>query len=93
MDIDIERMIDMDLQSVLKGIIVSRGMSYREIGEAVGGITAQGISAQLNRRHSMSVSTLVKYMDTLGCELVIRDRNQKMDMWVITSAVTERSES
>jgi transcriptional regulator with XRE-family HTH domain len=77
----------MDLQSVLKALINARGYTYKTIGTLLGGKTTQAISDRLNKRSSMSVDTLLKFLDILGCELVIRDKNEKKDVWVITSSV------
>lgn len=77
----------MDLQSVLKALINAHGYTYKAIGELLGGKTTQAISDRLNKRSSMSVDTLLKFLDILGCELVIRDKREKKDVWVITSSV------
>lgn len=77
----------MDLQSILKALINARGYTYKIVGEKIGGKTTQAISDRLNKRSSMSVDTLLKFLDILGCELVIRDKNEKKDVWVITSTV------
>lgn len=76
----------MDLQSILKALINSRGYTYKVLGELLGGKTTQAISDRLNKRSSMSVNTLLTFLDALGCELVIRDKNEKRDVWVITKA-------
>ena len=78
--------MNMDLQSILKMLIGARGYTYKGIGEKVGGITAQGVSTRLNSSASMSVSTLMRYLKVLECDLVIRGKKEKDDMWVITSA-------
>lgn len=76
----------MDLQSILKALINSRGMNYKDLGESIGEISPQGISNHLNRQHSMSVATLIKYLEALGCELAIRDKDNG-GLWVITTAL------
>ena len=76
----------MDLQSILKALINSRGYTYKALGELLGSKTTQAISDRLNKRSSMSVNTLLTFLDVLGCELVIRDKNEKRDVWVITKA-------
>lgn len=78
----------MDLQSILKALINARGYTYKTIGELLGGKTTQAVSDRLNKRSSMSVDTLIKYLDILGCELVIRDKSEKKDVWIITNATT-----
>lgn len=80
----------MDLQSILKALINARGYTYKVIGELLGGKTTQAISDRLNKRSSMSVDTLLKFLDILGCELVIRDKNEKKDIWVITNAISNK---
>lgn len=77
----------MDLQSILKALINSRGMNYKDLGESLGEISPQCISNHLNRQHSMSVTTLIKYLEALGCELAIRDKDNG-GLWVITTALT-----
>lgn len=77
----------MDLQSILKALINARGYTYKTIGELLGGKTTQAISDRLNKRSSMSVNTLLQFLNILGCELVIRDKNEKKDIWIITSSV------
>ena len=69
----------MDLQSVLKALINARGYTYKTIGALIGGKTTQAISDRLNKRSSMSVDTLLKFLDILGCELGIRQKNEKKD--------------
>lgn len=77
----------MDLQSILKALINARGYTYKTIGGLLGGKTTQAISDRLNKRSSMSVNTLLQFLNILGCELVIRDKNEKKDVWIITSSV------
>ena len=79
----------MDLQSVLKVLINSRGYTYKAIGQIVGGKTTQAISDMLNKQSSMTVKALLKFLDALDCELVIRSRSDENDSWVITRATTK----
>lgn len=80
----------MDLQSVLKTIISSRGLSYRKIGDMLGGITSQGVSSRLNTPHSLSVAMLLRYLDILECELIIRSKRENDDCWLITQSITDK---
>ena len=77
----------MDLQSILKALTNARGFTYKAIGQLLGGVSAQSVSARLNKPNSMSVGTLLKYLDILNCELVIRDKKDKNDLWIITKSI------
>lgn len=81
----------MDLQSVLKAVINSRGMGYKDLSVPMG-VSIQGISGYLNRRNSMSVATLIKLLNILGYELVIRDKSHENSAWVIENATSKMKE-
>lgn len=81
-------MIYMDLQSVLKAILNERGITYKGLAEKVNGVTPQSISSKLNKGSSMTTSTLLKYLDILDCEMVIVNRRDKSDAWVITKSTS-----
>lgn len=82
----------MDLQSILKALINARGFTYKSIGTMIGGKTSQSVSDRLNKQSSMTVSMLLRFLEILGCELVIRDKNEKTDIWVITKATSGEKE-
>lgn len=82
----------MNVQSILKVLIKDSDMNYKDIGRRMGGITAQGISGQLNRQHSISVSKLINYLDILGYELAIRAKGEKTDIFVITNSESNRGD-
>lgn len=78
----------MDLQSIIKALINTRGLTYKDVGDKMGGITTQAVSDRLNRRGSMTVGNLLRYLDALGYELAIRDKSQKADAWVVTGTTS-----
>lgn len=75
----------MDLQTIIKAILNSRRMRYDEISKALG-VSVQAIAGRLNRPTSMTVDTLLKYLDVLDCELEIREKKEKGYVWVITKS-------
>lgn len=79
----------MDLQNVMKTLIRYRGQTYKTMGEKLGGITAQGVSGRLNRSSSMAVSTLLKYLEILNYELVIRNKDDARGEWIITESISK----
>lgn len=82
----------MNVQNVLKMLIKSKGMNYKDLGARIGGITAQGISGHLNRQHSISVSKLINYLDILDYELIIQSKAEKTDAYVITNSKSKGGE-
>lgn len=80
----------MELKSILKALLNTKKLTYKQVGELLGGITIQGVSARLNKPGSMSISTLLKYLDILGCELIIRNKSNNSDIWIITETKEEK---
>lgn len=79
----------MDLQSVLKVLINTREYTYKAIGQMIGGKTTQAVSDILNKQSSMSVKTLLRFLEVLDCDLVIRSRTDERDTWIITRPTTK----
>lgn len=77
----------MDIQSAIKSLINDRRTTYEEVGCKLGGVTRQCISSQLNRNNDIAIGRVLKYLDILGCDLVIRSREQddRID-WIVTGA-------
>lgn len=68
----------MDLQTVLKCIIAQRGMTKTEVAERMG--TKLGnVSDRLNKKQGMTVRTLLRFLEALDCELVIRGDGE----WIV----------
>ena len=80
----------MNLQDALKNIFKFRNMSYGYVAEKVG-VTLQTVSDKLNKKSSMSVSTLLKLCEATDCEVVIRSKMKDKSEWVITEALAEES--
>lgn len=80
----------MDLQSILKALINAKGLTYKVVGDLLGGKSIQSVSDQLNKKSSMSVNTLLRFLTILDCELAVRSKNDKKDVWVITSSVSQK---
>ena len=79
----------MDLQSVLKALINARGYTYKAIGKRIG-ISAQSVSNRLNKTSALTVTTLLKYLEILDCELIIRGKREKDDCWLITKPIADK---
>lgn len=75
----------MDLQTTIKALLKSRKMRYNDISRILG-VSAQAVSNRLNKDTSMTVETLLRYLEILGCELEIREKKEKGTVWVITKS-------
>ena len=68
----------MELQRILKTIIAQRGMTKTEVAERMG--TKLGnVSDRLNKKQGMTVRTLLRFLEVLGCDLIIRGDGE----WIV----------
>lgn len=71
----------MKTSTAIKEIMRTRGFSNETLSKQLGYKHASGVSERL--RSDIRVSTLVKTLDAMGCELVIRSKLSDKGVWVI----------
>ncbi len=62
------------LKDILKEIKSAKGYTNASLAEKCGYATASGISTKLEGADTIRIDTLIKILDAMDCELVIRDK-------------------
>ena len=73
----------MNTDKVIKQIIIFRDSSQAELAEFMGYKSQSNINGLLNRGN-MGVDKLVRMVEALDCELVVRDKKGTKQEWIIT---------
>ena len=77
---------------IVKEIMKQRGHTYESLASSLGYVTtnngkskgrANMVSERLRGKQEMRVDTLVKFLDAMDCEVVIRSRLKDKRQWVI----------
>ena len=58
---------------IVKALLDSKGMSYALLAEKMGMATPSGVGNRLAGK-SMTVEVLIKMLDAMDCELIIKDK-------------------
>ena len=80
----------MNSKDTVKEIMKARGHNYRTLAEKLGYTNqkgealASGVSERLRGTQEMRVDTLVKFLEALDCELVIKSKTADRQEWTIT---------
>ena len=80
----------MNSKDTVKAIMKLRGHSYRTLAEKLGYVAQNGdvlptgIANRLSGAQEMRVDTLVKLLEALDCELVIKSKTTDKLEWVIS---------
>ncbi len=73
----------MEIKKIIKIIMAIRGFSLLTLAEKCGYKTASGASNIVYRGKSMKIESLVKLMEAMDCEVVIRSKLEDKNEWVI----------
>ena len=71
------------MKKIIKMIMLLRGFTNATLAEKCGYISPSGVSNVINREYSMKVENLLKFMDAMDCEVVIRSKLADKNEWVI----------
>lgn len=80
----------MNAKNTVKEIMRVRGHNHRTLAAKLGYVTQNGdvlpsgVSNRLSGAQEMRVDTLVKFLEELDCELVIKSRTADKQEWKIT---------
>lgn len=70
----------MTVNDIIKNLMSGKNMIQGEITKRLGMKSQSGVSQALNR--DMKVSMLIRFLNTLDCELVIRDKDSGKEYMV-----------
>lgn len=78
-------------KQIVKEIMNIRGFTQDRLSKELDYPTVTGVANRLNGKTTkdMNVSTLVKFVSAMNCEVVIRSTLRDKQEWVITSDVSE----
>lgn len=65
----------MKANDIVKSIMSEKGLTQGELTKILGVKSQSGVSQALNR--DMRISTLTRFLSTLGCELIIRNGDKE----------------
>lgn len=71
------------MKKIIKIIMLLRGFTNATLAEKCGYTSPSGVSNVINREYSMKVENLLKFMDAMDCEVVIRSKLADKNEWVI----------
>ena len=80
----------MNSKDTVKAIMKMRGHSYRTLAQKLGYVAQNGdvlptgIANRLSGAQEMRVDTLIKLLEALDCELVIKSKTTDKQEWVIS---------
>lgn len=68
---------------ILKDIITKRGLSYQSLSENAPELGTKSNIAQILNGSDMKVSTFLKFLQELECDLVVQDGYSEDDEYII----------
>ena len=78
----------MTAKNILKELISIRKWSQKKLATEAGLKAQTNVTGILNRGKTMTVENLLLLANTMGCEVVIRDKMGSGTEWIVTSAKT-----
>lgn len=75
----------MNSKSIVKDIMKMRGMTNATLAEKLGYATASAVSERLRGKQDMRVDTLIKFLEAMDCEVVIRSKLSDKSKWTVTA--------
>ncbi len=73
----------MNSKKIVKTIMALRGHTCDSLGKKLGLKTSSGVSERLRGTADMRVDTLVKFLEAMDCELVVRSKLGDKSSWVV----------
>lgn len=71
------------MKKIIRTIMLLRGFTNATLAEKCGYNTPSGVSNVINRENGMRIDNLVKLMEAMDCEVVIRSKLTDKQEWVI----------
>ena len=75
----------MKAKDIVKELMKMRGHTNQSLADKLNYPHASGISQRLRGEGDMSVSTLLKFLEAMDCELVIKSTLSDKSVWVVDS--------
>lgn len=79
----------MKIGAIVKSIFKDRNISYMTVAENLGYKHASAVSNRLDDTRPITTDILLKILDELDCELVIRSKKKDRTEWVVSGTSKE----
>ena len=70
------------LKETIREVMKAKGFTNALLAEKCGYKTPSGVSTKFERK-TMNVDTLIKFLEAMDCELVIRSKTTDKSEWVL----------
>ena len=74
----------MQAGKIVKEIIKLRGHSFLSLAKKLGHEHASAVSNRLTDKSPMQINVLLRLLEALDCELIIRSKTKDKTEWVVT---------
>ena len=76
----------MNAKQIVAEVMNIRGWSQKKLAEKLGYTTVTGVANRLNGKNTkdMNVSTLVKFLSLMECEVIVRSTTKDKAEWKIS---------
>lgn len=71
------------MKKIIRTIMLLRGFTNATLAEKLGYASASGINNILHNEYGMKVGNLLKLMEAMDCEVVIRSKLADKQEWVV----------
>jgi transcriptional regulator with XRE-family HTH domain len=71
------------VNDVMREVMKAKGYTHALLAEKLGYTTQSGVTNKLHRKGSIQVDTLLKFMEAMDCEVVIRSKTTDKTEWVL----------
>lgn len=75
---------------IVKEIIKFRGHSYLSLAKKLGHEHASAVSNRLTDKSPIQINVLLRMIDALDCELVIRSKTKDKTEWIVSGTESEK---
>lgn len=71
------------ISETIREVIKAKGFTHSLLAEKLGYKYPSGVTTKLQRANGLRVDTLVKFLEAMDCELVIRSKTTDKSEWVL----------
>ncbi len=64
-------------------VMKAKGYTHALLAKKIGYTTQSGVTDKLHRKEGLRVDTLLKFMEAMDCEVVIRSKTTDKTEWVL----------
>lgn len=73
----------MNAKQIVSEVMKKRGFTNSALAEKLNYPTPSGVSERLRGKQDMRVDTLVKFLEAMDCEVIVKSKLSDKEQWVI----------